>query len=275
MRVRGGVNTSQIEDRRGSRRGVAVGGGGLGLAGVVIALIYALSGGGNAADVLNQLQAPSSTTTDAQPLQCPNGAESNTACFVTAIVNDVQATWQDLFRQGAVDGAYRVTKLVLFTEATSSGCGEASAATGPFYCPADSKVYLDLGFFQELRDRFGAPGDFAQAYVIAHEFGHHVQHLLGVGARTREQSIRLELQADCYAGIWAAHTSVQPDPQDFNEALDAAASVGDDRLQRQAGQRVNRDTWTHGSSAQRQRWFQQGATSGDPTSCDTFSASSL
>jgi predicted metalloprotease len=286
MRLRGKVNTGQIEDRRGSRRGMAIGGGGVGIVGVVLAIVITLAGGGNGADVLRQLQAPSSTSTgaDSEPLSCPDGAQTNTACFVTAVVNDVQATWTDIFAK--TGRPYQETKLVLYTDATSSGCGPANSAVGPFYCPADQKVYLDLGFFQELRTRFGAPGDFAQAYVIAHEFGHHVQNLLGTSDKVyrAEQknrgdanalSVRLELQADCYAGVWAAHTSAQPDPSDFNEALDAAASVGDDRLQKQAGQRVNQDTWTHGSSAERMRWFQRGLSNGAMSECDTFSASSL
>jgi len=284
MRLRGNVDTSQIEDRRGSRRGVAIGGGGLGIVGVVLAIVFTLAGGGNSADVLRQLEAPSATSTDSQPLNCPNGAQTNTACFVTAVVNDVQATWSDIFANSGRH--YQDTKLVLYTDATSSGCGPANSAVGPFYCPADRKVYLDLGFFQELRDRFGAPGDFAQAYVIAHEFGHHVQNLLGTSDRVyrAEQqnrgnanalSVRLELQADCYAGVWAAHTSAQPDPSDFNEALDAAAAVGDDRLQKEAGQRVNQDTWTHGSSAERMHWFQRGLSGGSISDCDTFSASSV
>jgi predicted metalloprotease len=284
MRLRGKVNTGQIEDRRGSRRGVAIGGGGLGIVGVVLALVFTLAGGGNGADVLRQLEAPSAASTDSQPLDCPNGAQTNTACFVTAVVNDVQATWSDIFAE--TGRHYQDTKLVLYTDATSSGCGPANSAVGPFYCPADRKVYLDLGFFQELRNRFGAPGDFAQAYVIAHEFGHHVQNLLGTsdrvyrveqrqGANANALSVRLELQADCYAGVWAAHTSAQPDPSDFNEALDAAAAVGDDRLQKQAGQRVNQDTWTHGSSAERMRWFQRGLSNGSMDDCDTFSATTL
>lgn len=284
MRLRGQVNTSQIEDRRGSRRGVAIGGGGLGIVGVVLAIVITLAGGGNGADVLRQLEAPAGTTTDSQPLHCSNGAQTNTACFVTAVVNDVQSTWSDIFAK--TGRHYENTKLVLYTDATSSGCGPANSAVGPFYCPADRKVYLDLGFFQELRNRFGAPGDFAQAYVIAHEFGHHVQNLLGTSdqvyraeqknrSNANALSVRLELQADCYAGVWAANTSAQPDPADFREALDAAAAVGDDRLQRQAGQRVNQDTWTHGSSAERMRWFQRGLSSGSMDSCDTFSAGSL
>ena len=284
MRLRGRVNTGQIEDRRGSRgRGIAIGGGGIGIVGAILAIVLAYAGGGGGSgvvDVLRQLEAPSTTTQDSQPLDCSKGADTNTACFVTAVVNDVQATWAGIFR--AQGRHYDPTKLVLFTDATSTGCGRASSSTGPFYCPADQKVYLDLGFFQELRDRFGAPGDFAQAYVIAHEFGHHVQNLTGTSARVslgerrnpgqaNELSVKLELQADCYAGVWAHETSAELDATDFNEALDAAASVGDDRLQRQAGQRVNPDTWTHGSSAQRQSWFRRGAASGRMSDCNTFS----
>src|SRR3954451_18322269 len=284
MRLRGKVNTGQIEDRRGSRRGVAIGGGGVGIVGVVLAIVFTLAGGGNSADVLRQLEGPSSTSTDTESLSCPDGAQTNTACFVTAVVNDVQATWSGILAK--TGRHYQKTKLVLYSDATSSGCGPANSAVGPFYCPADRLVYLDLGFFQELRDRFGAPGDFAQAYVIAHEFGHHVQNLLGTSdqvyraeqhnsSRANPLSVRLELQADCYAGVWAAHTSAQPNPEDFHEALDAAAAVGDDRLQKEAGQRVNRETWTHGSSAQRMQWFQRGLSNGDRADCDTFSATTL
>ena len=287
MRLGRSVDTSQIEDRRGGGRGLAVGGGGLGVVGLILALVFGLSGGGgsgNGADInqiLRQLQPDAGAAQgNAQPLDCSKGASESTACFVTGVVNDVQATWAQIFQQQGRD--YRETKLVLYTQATPTrGCGEANSAVGPFYCPGDEKVYLDLGFFQELRNRFGAPGDFAQAYVIAHEFGHHIQNLLGtmrkvdrVRQSDRSQdnplSVRLELQADCYAGVWAHESSVQPDPQDFNEALDAAASVGDDRLQKQAGQRVNQDTWTHGSSAERMQWFQTGAKSGNPGDCNTF-----
>src|SRR4051794_28872280 len=288
MRLGGRVDTSQIEDRRGAGRGLAVGGGGLGVVGLIIALVFGLTGGGNgsdgsAIDVLRQLQPDAGAAQgDAQPLDCSEGASQSTACFVTAVVNDVQDTWAKILADQGRD--YRPSHLVLYSEATSTqGCGPANAAVGPFYCPGDQKVYLDLGFFQELRSRFGAPGDFAQAYVIAHEYGHHVQDLLGTmdkvnNARQRNPSqdnalsVRLELQADCYAGVWAAHTSAQLDASDFNEALDAAAAVGDDRLQRQAGQRVNQDTWTHGSSEQRMTWFERGAESGELTACDTFSS---
>jgi uncharacterized protein len=288
MRLGGPVDTSQVEDRRGAGRGLAVGGGGLGVVGLIIAVIFGLSGGGGGNgsgtdinQILRQLQPDAGAAQgNAQPLDCSKGASESTACFVTGVVNDVQATWARIFQQQG--RTYRETKLVLYTQATpTGGCGEANSAVGPFYCPGDEKVYLDLGFFQELRDRFGAPGDFAQAYVIAHEFGHHIQNLLGtmqkvdrVRRSDRSQdnplSVRLELQADCYAGVWAHESSVQPDPQDFTEALDAAASVGDDRLQKQAGQRVNQDTWTHGSSAERKQWFQTGASSGDIGDCNTF-----
>src|SRR3954471_5071873 len=287
MRLGGRVDTSQVEDRRGGGRGLAVGGGGLGVVGLILALVFGLSGGGSGNggndlnQILRQLQpAAGAAQGNAQPLDCSQGASESTACFVTGVVNDVQKTWTKIFQQQG--RSYRDTKLVLYTQATpTQGCGEANSAVGPFYCPGDEKVYLDLGFFQELRDRFGAPGDFAQAYVIAHEFGHHVQNLLGTMQKVdrirqsdRSQdnplSVRLELQADCYAGVWAHESSVQPDPQDFTEALDAAASVGDDRLQRQGGQRVNHDTWTHGSSAERKQWFQTGAKSGNISDCNTF-----
>ena len=204
--------------------------------------------------------------------------------FVGFVVNDVQTEWTELFRS---DGrTYQRTKLVLFEGSTQSGCGLASEQTGPFYCPVDSKVYLDLDFFKELSNRFQAPGDFAQAYVIAHEFGHHVQRLLGTEERVRreqerfpaeanELSVRLELQADCYAGVWAntAYEENVLETGDIEEGLAAAASVGDDRIQRSAGERVNPETWTHGSSEQRVQWFNEGFRGGQPNACDTFSAS--
>src|SRR3954469_2954231 len=186
MRLGGRVDTSQVEDRRGAGRGLAVGGGGLGVVGLIIAVIFGLSGGGGGNgsgtdlnQILRQLQPDAGAAQgNAQPLDCSKGASESTACFVTGVVNDVQATWARIFQQQG--RPYRETKLVLYPQATpTGGCGEANSAVGPFYCPGDEKVYLDLGFFQELRDRFGAPGDFAQAYVIAHEFGHHVQNLLG------------------------------------------------------------------------------------------------
>ncbi len=204
--------------------------------------------------------------------------------FVGFVVDDVQDFWRADFRS---DGrTYQTTKIVLFTGQTQSGCGPASSETGPFYCPVDRKVYLDLGFFRELASQFEAPGDFAQAYVIAHEFGHHVQTLLGTEERVREESqrhpgdanelsVRLELQADCYAGVWGHHAyeAEELDPGDLDEGLRAAAAVGDDRIQRSAGERVNPETWTHGSAAQRSQWLRTGFDTGDPRACDTFSAS--
>jgi len=208
--------------------------------------------------------------------------------FVNSVTVDVQAYWEAKFAESNKD--YPETVTVLFTDATQSGCGAASAQTGPFYCPADQKVYLDTAFFNELSSRFGAPGDFAQAYVIAHEYGHHVQDVLGSLANAQtggnEGSIRVELQADCYAGMWTkgALTSEDDtgvrifeeiDGADISEALDAAKTVGDDRIQEQSGGRVNPDGWTHGSSEQRMAWFRTGFESGSLKTCDTFSASDL
>jgi len=199
-----------------------------------------------------------------------------------AVFDDIQTTWdQDIFRPAG--RTYKDTSLVLFTDRTNSGCGVASSATGPFYCPADMLVYLDLGFFRELAQRFGAPGDFAQAYVIAHEVGHHIQTLLGTNAAVQretranasernELSVRLELQADCYAGVWGASAYARGvlAPGEVQEALTAAAAVGDDRIQEQTQGRIDPETFTHGTSEQRVRWFQTGFDSGDPNDCDTF-----
>jgi predicted metalloprotease len=204
--------------------------------------------------------------------------------FLGFVMEDTQTAWQDLFQRAG--RTYQTTKLVLFEGATETACGLGSEETGPFYCPVDRKLYLDLDFFRELHNRFGAPGDFAQAYVVAHEIGHHVQVLFGTSDRVREAqdanpseandlSVRMELQADCYAGVWAhsAYDAQLLETGDLEEGLAAAAAVGDDRIQRSAGQRVNPETWTHGSSAQRQEWFNNGFRRGDPGDCDTFSAS--
>lgn len=203
--------------------------------------------------------------------------------FVDAVAGDTQDTWQRL-----LGDRYQRTRVVLFRDVYESGCGAAESATGPFYCPADQKVYLDLGFFKELSDRFGAPGDFAQAYVIAHEFGHHVQNLLGTSDRVRggsmganSASVALELQADCYAGVWGSAASgggrfhagrVELDPGDAEEALRAASVIGDDHLQKMSTGRVQPERFTHGTSAQRVEWFRRGMSTGDPRQCDTFSA---
>ena len=212
------------------------------------------------------------------------GREGTRVEFVDAVVDDIQTTWdQDIFRPAG--RTYRDTSVVLFTGRTDSGCGVASAATGPFYCPADGLVYLDLGFFRELDRRFGAPGDFAQAYVLAHEIGHHVQTLLGTNdavqresrenpSERNELSVRLELQADCYAGVWAASVYARGvlEPGDVDEGLAAAAAVGDDRIQEQTQGRIDPESFTHGTSEQRATWFRTGFESGDPDACDTFDA---
>jgi predicted metalloprotease len=201
--------------------------------------------------------------------------------FVGFVLDDTNTLWSDTFQRAGQ--SYTPARMVLFQDATQGACGEASAETGPFYCPLDQKVYLDLGFFQELSRRFGAPGDFAQAYVVAHEVGHHVQQQTGIEDQVRQAqqqdpsqenalSVKLELQADCLAGVWAetVYKRGDLDPGDVDEALKAASSVGDDRIQASAGQAVNPETWTHGSAAQRSSWFKKGMNSGDPAACDTF-----
>jgi predicted metalloprotease len=221
------------------------------------------------------------------PAGTPNGEvatspeEEKTADFVSFVLDDAQQTWDRLFAPRGTP--YRHAKLVLFRDAIPSACGFAEAATGPFYCPGDEKVYIDLGFYDELRRRFGAPGDFAQAYVLAHEIGHHVQRLLGTEAQVREAqqrrpdlgnalSVRLELQADCYAGVWANSTAHRDllEQGDVEEGIAAAAAVGDDRIQRMGGGTVHPEGFTHGSSQQRMQWFQAGFTSGQIEACDTF-----
>jgi predicted metalloprotease len=202
--------------------------------------------------------------------------------FMSFVLDDAQATWSQIL---ARDGVYQNTRMVLFRGAMQSACGFAQSATGPFYCPADQKVYLDLSFFDELRRRFGAPGDFAQAYVIAHEIGHHVQTLLGIESEVRQAqgarpgqanqlSVRMELQADCFAGVWGHSTAQRGilEGGDVEEGLNAAAAIGDDRIQKMSRGRVMPESFTHGSSEQRVRWFRRGLTSGRPEDCDTFSA---
>jgi hypothetical protein len=266
------------EDRRGSPMTggipMGVGGGGLGL---IVILVLALltgnfpgTGGGSAGplDPFSTVQSPTGTATF---------EEGSIEDFTDRIHGDVERMWIDLFERAGRD--YRSSTLAVFSQGTTSACGGASAAVGPHYCPPDERVYIDTSFFQELRDRFGArgdpTGDFAQAYVIAHEVGHHVQHVLGVTDRVqnREDSIRLELQADCLAGVWG-HTAEQRDlldPRDVEEGLGAAAAVGDDRIQQRTQGRVDPESWTHGSAEQRMRWFTRGMRDGDPGACDTFS----
>ena len=263
-----------------ARRPLALGGGVGGIGLVVLLLFYLLGGGGDGSGAVVRLDPPPQMP-GAQGQTGPD-PDAQLKDFVSFVVQDVQSSWTTTFANAGKQ--YQPTKLVLFDGATRTGCGVGSSQTGPFYCPLDRKVYLDLGFFRELRSRFDAPGDFAQAYVIAHEFGHHVQNLLGVmddvqrkqsagSADANDQSIRLELQADCLAGVWA-HSAYEEDlleSGDLEEGLAAAAAVGDDRLQEQATGRINRESWTHGSSEQRTTWFKKGFDSGDPSVCDTFS----
>jgi predicted metalloprotease len=284
MRWRGGRRSSNVEDRRGrrvSRRGVA--GGGLG---TIILILVALYFGIDPTPLLQDINRGAVQQSPAgRPLaeDTDEGAE-----FVAVVLGDTEDTWRALF--AAAGQRYQEPRLVLFTDAVQSACGFTSAAVGPFYCPADNRVYLDLGFFAELSNRFGAPGDFAQAYVIAHEVGHHVQNILGASADVRRQqrgagqaqanalSVRLELQADCYAGVWAANADRARnilETGDIEEGLNAASAIGDDRLQRQAGGQVVPDSFTHGTSAQRVRWFRRGLESADPAACNTFEASQL
>ena len=280
----GGVSNN-IEDRRGSTGGGFRMGGPLGIGGALIALVLSLlfggnilGGGGDAGPAPDQ---PGTTTQTSNGAVEQSPAEAKEVQFVSFVLDDVQHTWAQVLPKYGTQ--YHDARLVLFRDAVNSGCGSAQAAMGPFYCPIDQKVYLDLGFYDELSQRFGAPGDFAQAYVLAHELGHHVQHLMGTDARVRELqdrrpeqanalSVRLELQADCYAGVWGAATQQRNilDPGDIEEGMGAAASVGDDRLQRQSTGSVHPESFTHGTSAQRVSWFKRGFQSGDPNSCDTF-----
>jgi predicted metalloprotease len=285
------ADSSQVEDRRGSSFGgpIMVGGGGLGLVGVIAYVVIRLLGG----DVQVDNGAGPSATQPAQSSSPDNQqlggscqgvtSETDPAKFISCVVSNVQRFWaHELPRSGR---QYEPAHLVLFTQATPSGCGTASAATGPFYCPRDGKVYLDLGFFRELSQRFGARGgDFAQAYVVAHEYGHHIQDLLGIERKVRMEmerdrgqanalSVRLELQADCFAGVWghSAYEKGTVSRGEIAQALDAAAAVGDDRIQKEIEGRVRPETFTHGSAAERQRWFSAGMQSGSLDACDTFS----
>jgi predicted metalloprotease len=311
------LDTSQIDDQRGSGGGtsgggmfgsgggrVAAGGGGLGIIGLILALIF---GGGNifggkggvpvpqfpssaSASTVAATQDPAADGSLAQT--CRSGADANTRvdCEIVGVVNSVQNYWNDEFTRSNLQ--YSLSKTRFFTDNTDTGCGPASKDVGPFYCPADKMVYIDLGFFDELQSKFGAKGGpFAQAYVIAHEYGHHVQDLLGTSAAVEKSgdrqgpksgSVRLELQADCYAGVWTNHATTEPQAgtgrplitnltdADVAEGLDAAAAVGDDRIQKEFQGKVTPESWTHGSSQQRQNWFSVGYKSGNADMCDTF-----
>jgi predicted metalloprotease len=286
MRWTRGPRSEDLEDRRGEspgRGGLRVGGG-IGLGGAVILLVLSLVFGQNffaLLDGVGELTPVPDGGAPSAPPRKASPAEEQEADFMSFVLDDVQNTWAREFTR--IGREYERAKLVLFTDAVRSGCGAADAAAGPFYCPEDRKAYIDLGFYHDLKNRFGAPGDFAQAYVLAHEIGHHVQHLLGVTDQVREGqrarpdraaalSVRLELQADCLAGIWAHSTNERRllEEGDVEEALGAASAVGDDRIQKQAGGRVSPETWTHGSARQRAGWFRRGLETGRVQDCDTF-----
>ena len=287
MRWKRARRSDNVVDARGSGRGLPIGGKGLSLGGVAVVVVVGLLLGQDPLQILGQLagQATQSPSTSQ-----PRGAGSDEQSeFVRAILGDTEDTWREIF-QGA-QRQYQDPTLVLFSGGVDSACGFASAAVGPFYCPGDRRVYIDLGFFRELDQRFGAAGDFAQAYVIAHEVGHHVQTLLRVSAKVnaaRQRGeklegdngllVRQELQADCLAGVWAQHAERRLDwlePGDLEEALNAANAIGDDRLQQRSRGQVVPDSFTHGTSAQRVRWFKRGFEKGDPGLCDTFQSTRL
>jgi predicted metalloprotease len=286
------LDPGQVTDVRGRRAtpgGLAVGGGGLGIVGVVIFLAIYLLGGGNGLGQLGQLdnqtvgQGDTPSTIDQD---CRTGEDANTRddCRVVAVVNSVQKFWDGVFQRS--NRRYSYVDTVFFTGSAQTGCGYATSAVGPFYCPADKLVYIDLGFFDDVKDQLGVEvTPFVQAYVIAHEYGHHVQDQLGVLEAIRgstqgpeSKGVRSELQADCYAGVWAKNAVAtglieQITQADINSGLDAAAAIGDDRIQAKTQGQVNPETWTHGSSEQRRRWFARGYTTGKPAACDTFSGS--
>ena len=285
MRWSSGRRSQNIEDRRGRRIGRKTAGGGIGV--IVLALI-AMYFGVDPSVFLNQQGSPSIGTSSYSVSTSDTPENRQLVEFVSVVLADTEDTWHALFRQW--DRTYTEPTLVLFSGAVESACGYAQAAVGPFYCPGDQKVYIDLSFYNDLKNRFRAPGDFAQAYVIAHEIGHHVQTLLGISKKihnlrsrvTKVEANRLsvmqELQADCFAGIWAHHADKARqilEEGDIKEALNAASSIGDDRLQKQSRGYVTPDSFTHGSSAQRVRWFRQGLQTGNISQCNTFKAENL
>jgi predicted metalloprotease len=288
MRWEDGRRSNNVEDRRGMGGPAAMVGGGIGLVGVILAVVVALMGG-DPMIILEQMGgsgALQSGPVVVNQRQAPTPGQDRLADFVSVVLADTEDTWsQEFNRRGQ---RYTAPRLVIYDGVVASACGRAQGSMGPFYCPSDQKVYIDLDFYRTLRQRMGAPGDFAQAYVIAHEVGHHVQNLLGINQQVQrlqsrssqrdanQLSVRQELQADCLAGVWAHHTATQRntlEPGDIEEALNAASRIGDDTLQRQSSGRIRPDSFTHGSSDQRQRWFARGLQSGSMDVCDTFSGS--
>jgi len=289
MRWQRGHRSRNVEDRRHQSAGGGGGGGSLlpllfmlmrsraGMVGIVIFLLFMWLTGVNPLMLLSGGAAPGPTRSTPER----DAAEAELVDFVNYFLDDIQGAWSEIFTSSG--RTYQPATLVLFRDSVRSACGFAQAASGPFYCPGDNNVYIDLGFYEELRRNFGAPGDFAQAYVLAHEVGHHVQNLLGTERELRRLqqsnpdqanslSVDMELQADCYAGVWGRTADAEGllEAGDLEEGLNAAAAIGDDRLQRSAGRRVDPDLFTHGSSAQRQQWLRRGFESGDPGGCDTF-----
>ncbi len=299
MKWEGNRESENVEDRRdgggdssgggGGLLGALLGGRGLSVGTIVIALAGGWLFGISPLTILSMLSGDGAPTAQVQhvPVHRPP-ADDHMAKFVSTILADTEDVWKDVFAKGGA--TYKEPKLVLFRGATPTACGQGQAAMGPFYCPGDQKVYIDLGFYETLKTRLGAPGDFAQAYVIAHEVGHHVQNLLGISAKMEQMrsrvsateanalSVRLELQADCLAGVWAHHAQDARqllEQGDVEEAMNAAAKIGDDALQRGSGRAVVPESFTHGSSAQRQQWFGNGMKNGSVKACDTFSSRSL
>lgn len=290
MKWRSGNRSDNVVDRRGaSPRGGGMPGGRLGLGGVAIVVVLSLLMGKNPLEMLGFVEQVTQTMPAPEQGGQPPPANDESAEFVRAILGETEAVWTDYFR--SVKSRYDAPKLVLFSGYVSSACGQASSASGPFYCPGDRQVYLDMSFFDEMTQRLGGGGDFAYAYVIAHEVAHHIQTLVGISAQVNDARrsgkgvegdggllVRQELQADCLAGVWA-HRAEQRlqwlEAGDIEEALSTASAIGDDRLQRQSRGTVVPDAFTHGTSEQRVRWFRSGFTSGDPDRCDTFAAATL
>ncbi|MDP1767459.1 MAG: neutral zinc metallopeptidase [Nitrospirota bacterium] len=287
MRWEGQRESTNVEDRRGMSPARVGGVGGLGIGGIILVLAVSYFTGTNPLTLLNMLdgvQNMTESSTSSEPGRI--GAPSDQlGKFASVVLADTETTWTGLLGQG-----YENPRMVLFSGAVQSACGTSSSAVGPFYCPGDHRLYLDLSFFNEMSQRLGAPGDFAQAYVIAHEVGHHVQNLLGIAAtvhRLQRQgsetegnalSVRMELQADCFAGVWGHHAKRDRnliEPGDFEEGLRAASAIGDDRLQKMSRGQVQPESWTHGSSEQRTAWLRKGLETGDPKSCDTFAGGHL